>query len=153
MQIRASAAGFTLLELLVVLVMIGVLATTVTLSLAPDTHRQLQDEAWRFARVLETASEQAEHGDPLALSWQPDGYQFLRQADDGQWQPLDDRLLAAHRWPNGISAEQIQNVAKGTIPLMGDGHVTPRVLTLRTSERALAVALSPLGRANVQEVR
>lgn len=142
--------GFTLLELLVVLTMVGVLATTVTLSLAPDTHRQLQDEAWRFARVLEAASEQAEHGDPLALSWQPDGYRFQRQADDGQWQPLnDDPLLSAHNWPDGIHAAQPQAL----LPLTGDGRITARLLSLRTTDRALTVALSPLGRASVQEGR
>jgi general secretion pathway protein H len=149
-------AGFTLLEVLVVIVMIGVLATTVTLSLAPDNHRRLQDEAWRFARVLEAASEQAGEGDPLALEWAPDGYRFLRQGDDGRWQPLErDELLAARHWPDGIVAGlgeggQSMNAAAPML-LVADGHVTPRVLLLGSGQRKLAVTLSPLGRADVVE--
>lgn len=156
MPAMRRAAGFTLLEILVVIVMIGVLATTVTLSLAPDNHRRLQDEAWRFARVLESASEQAGEGDPLALQWAPAGYRFLRQGDDGRWLPLEhDEVLAERRWPSGISAElgegrQGMNIA-APLPLVTDGHVTPRVLLLGSGQRKLAITLSPLGRADVVE--
>lgn len=143
-------AGFTLLEMLVVVMMVGILATTVTLSFAPDTHRQLQDEAWRFAQVLEAASEQAERGDPLALSWQADGYRFWRQSGDGRWLSPDDALLGERRWPSGIRAEPLPDERS---PLAGNGDIVPRVLLLRTDERELAVTLSPLGRATVEESR
>ncbi|XLM23244.1 type II secretion system protein GspH, partial [Chromobacterium piscinae] len=70
---------------MVVMLIIGVLATTVTLSLRPDTHRLLSDEGYRFARVLEQAGDLAEMGDMLALRWNGKGYVFSRQDDDGNW--------------------------------------------------------------------
>jgi len=144
--------GFTLIEVLVVMLIIGVLATTLTLSLAPDTHRQLQDEAYRFARVLEQAVDADEMGDSLGLSWNADGYVFQRQDDGGHWQAINDTFFSARRWPDGISASA--RSVSGDVPpwlLWRDNQSPSLLLTLSSATRHFDLALSPLGRVTVTE--
>jgi len=147
-------AGFTLIELLAVMLIIGIMATTLTLSLAPDTHRTAEDEAWRFARVLEQAVDAAELGQPLALVWNVDGYAFRELDDDGRWQAPSDRFFAPHRWPDGISTDTVKlggvaQAAGQPLWLVEQGQARPYELDLRAGARVRQVLLSPLGKVSV----
>ncbi|UTH72280.1 prepilin-type N-terminal cleavage/methylation domain-containing protein [Chromobacterium sp. IIBBL 290-4] len=148
--------GFTLIEVMVVMLIIGVLATTVTLSLRPDTHRLLNDEAYRFARVLEQAGAAAEMGDTLALSWTGKGYAFSRMNDDGAWETVSEDLLAEHPWPDGIQGETAlldgKPWPKGRpVLLWQDGRAATLALSLAGAGRHLTVLQSPLGRVTVAD--
>lgn len=144
--------GFTLIEVLVVMLILGVMASTLTLSLRPDTHRQVEDEAYRFARVLEQAVDASEMGDPLALEWRSDGVAFLRPAADGRWQAVRDELFAPRRWPDGIHGEVVRASSDTTPWLLWQENQSPRLyLSLRAGERRMDVNLSPLGRVVVSE--
>jgi general secretion pathway protein H len=150
----SRSAGFTLIELLVVMLIIGIMATTLTLSLTPDTHRTAEDEAWRFARVLEQAVDAAELGQPLALVWSSDGYAFRELDDDGRWQAPTDAFFAPHRWPDGISSEAVTlygaaQPAGRPLWLVEQGQARPYALVLRAGERLRRVQLSPLGKVSV----
>ena len=54
----ASTAGFTLIEVLVVLVLIGVIAGLATLSLGNGAERELRKESDRLAAVLRLARDE-----------------------------------------------------------------------------------------------
>jgi type II secretion system protein H len=70
--------GFTLIEMLVVIVIIGILSTTVALSITPSPRRALRTEATRLATLLETANAEALAGQrQLAWAAHADGYDFL----------------------------------------------------------------------------
>lgn len=146
------AHGFTLIEVLVVMLILGAMASTLTLSLKPDTHRLVEDEAYRFARVLEQAVDASEMGDPLALEWTPGGVAFLRRAADGRWRVARDELFAARRWPEGMHGEVVR-AAPDTQPwLLWQENQSPRLyLSLRGGARRIDVHLSPLGRVLVSE--
>ncbi|MDF0605493.1 prepilin-type N-terminal cleavage/methylation domain-containing protein [Neisseriaceae bacterium TC5R-5] len=155
-RFRSAVRGFTLIEVMVVMLIIGVLATTVTLSLRPDTHRLLNDEAYRLARVLEQAVDAAEMGDPLALQWGAQGYALRRRLPSGDWEPLADELLADRRWPEGIQSGALLLGGEPTnmntpVLLWQDGRASVLSLTLQTEQRRVTVTLSPLGRAEVNE--
>ncbi len=99
MQISsANTKGFSLLELLVVTVIIGILVTMFTLSVGlTGGDRELEREAERLSALISLASEDALlQGRDLGLSFIEHGYEFSGQdpnAND-QWRPLmlDDVL-------------------------------------------------------------
>ena len=144
--------GFTLIELMVVLLIIGVLATSVTLSMAPDTHRQLQEEAFRFARVLEQAVDADQDGDTLELSWGATGYTFQRQQAVSRWQEVSSGFFGARRWPEGIRAAQLPGGMAHPPWLLWQDNQSPQLgLSLSSATRRFEVFLSPLGRVSVRE--
>jgi general secretion pathway protein H len=145
--------GFTLLEMLIVMVIIGVMTTTLTLSMAPDTPRRVQDEAYRFARVLEQAVDADEMGDTLGLDWQPDGYAFNRlDASSGRWRTVNDEFFAARRWPDGMRGQSVRvPQGKGPWLLWRDNQSPPLSLRLDSASRRFDLMLSPLGRVTVKE--
>ncbi|MBV8048912.1 MAG: prepilin-type N-terminal cleavage/methylation domain-containing protein [Paludibacterium sp.] len=141
--------GFTLLEVLVVIAIVGILTSAVTLSLRPDSHRQLQDESYRLARVLEQGVAAAEEGDPLALALRADGYAFRRRDRQGRWQAVSDDFFAARQWPDGIRASVVRAPGSPPWPLWLQGQSPWLVLRLQSDERQVDLTLSPLGRVTV----
>jgi general secretion pathway protein H len=103
---RASLRGFTLLELLVVLVIIGVMVAMVTLStnvLGQDS--QVEEETRRFWAVLRQAREEAElQSIDLAVFVGSSEYEFLRfDTRRNEWrQVADDSLYAPRTLPEGL---------------------------------------------------
>jgi general secretion pathway protein H len=97
--------GFTLVELLVVMVVIGVGLGLVVLQLAPDKRAPLREEAGRLALLLENAGLEARaSGRPFAWTGEKNGYQFLTEnslANAKKWVRIEDdspfrpRTLAA----------------------------------------------------------
>jgi general secretion pathway protein H len=103
---RACLRGFTLLELLVVLVIIGVMVAMVTLStnvLGQDS--QVEEETRRFWAVLRQAREEAElQSIDLAVFVGSTEYEFLRfDTRRNEWrQVADDTLYAPRTLPAGL---------------------------------------------------
>jgi general secretion pathway protein H len=104
----ARPSGFTLVEILVVLAIIGVVTGGVLLSFGLlGSDRRLTDEADRLTALLGLAADRAElevrdHG----LRVHHDGYEFLVwDARRREWQPARDDALRARRWPSGLGAE------------------------------------------------
>ena len=94
----SGQAGFTLLELLVACLIVGILAATVSFAI-PDRGAHLGHEADRLARLLAIAKEEALlRAAPIRLDSDLDGYRFLVWRER-RWQPIDeDPLLRARRW-------------------------------------------------------
>ena len=98
--------GFTLLEVLVVVVITAVLVAALTLSVGATSERQLANASERFQALLGHACSQAElSGREIGAVIGADGYTFLRLDGDG-WRALaDDGELRARRWPTGMRVE------------------------------------------------
>lgn len=88
---RLPSPGFTLLELLIVIVLIGVMATFAVLSLGSRAlDDRLDTEARRLNELIALASEEAVlQGTELGFIHTADGYAFLA-LKDGKWLPLED---------------------------------------------------------------
>lgn len=99
--------GFTLLELLVVVVIVAILFTYTTLAIRGDTPEDLiKQEARRLERLVELALEEAIlRGQEYAIEVRPGSYLFLRFKQN-QWTPLtDDKLLHERALPLDMELE------------------------------------------------
>jgi general secretion pathway protein H len=111
-----AGRGFTLLELLVVIVIAGILVTMFTLAVgtAGGTDRELRREATRLESLMRLALEDAGFQvRELGVRFYPDRYEFAAffvndPADprDDVWQPIDGKnVLGGRELPPGFSFE------------------------------------------------
>ena len=93
-----SDAGLSLVEILVAIAILALMATTVTLSMAPGSD-PLRDEADRLALTFRHASQEAMvTGQPVgfALDGNGGGYQFTTYVDGRWWAINDHPTLGRH---------------------------------------------------------
>jgi general secretion pathway protein H len=114
-------AGFTLLEMLVVLLIAGLLITVVALAPTRNRRTDLAEEAQRLATMLESADDQAQVRS-ASIAWEPiaGGYRFDQRGEDGTWRPISDEVLGPHRW-----GAEVTNVS---IRYTGSGNATQRIV-------------------------
>ena len=103
-------AGFTLIEILVAMAIIGVLSVVVVLAVTRDEAADARTEARRLAALLELALGEARaSGESIAWAPSPDGYAFLRKGEDGEWQGFSaDSPYRRRSLPAGVSLGAVQ---------------------------------------------
>ena len=76
--------GFTLIELMVVLVIIGIASAAISLTIKPDPLHLLRKDAERLSQLLQIAQAEARaDGRPISLRADAKGFRFNRRSDDG----------------------------------------------------------------------
>lgn len=98
----SRSIGFTLLEMLVVLMIAGLLISLASLSLTRNPRADLIEEAQRLAFLLEIADDEAQLRGQL-IAWKPlnNGFRFDVRSEK-KWQPLYDDLLGPRHWKSGV---------------------------------------------------
>ncbi len=133
-------SGFSLIELMVVLVMIGLLGTAVLLT-APAPEARLTQQAERLAAHLVRAREEAVMGNrPVALRIDRAGYAFSAMRF-GRWEPLESAPFRAHVFEDDISArfDADQDFARFEFDATGAGEGGQVVLAGQGGERLIAM--------------
>jgi general secretion pathway protein H len=145
--LKARNAGFTLLEILVVIVIIGIILSFASLSIGRSTDRVIQEESQRLAGLITLAAQEAVmQSREMALQFTPGGYEFV-VFDKDQWRRItDDDTLRTRRLPEGVRLDinvEGEAVALGKtdaekpasqprIYLLSSGEVTPFQITLQS---------------------
>lgn len=95
---RRRLSGFTLLELLVVMVIAGIVISLVAVNASPNERGRILDDGQRIARLFELAQEEAQLGArPLAWEGDASGWRFLEATPQG-WQPMRVDVFAPGKW-------------------------------------------------------
>lgn len=91
--------GFTLVELMVALIIIGVVLSMTVISSSPSPLRSLETDAERLSQLFSLAREEAQiRGAPIRFETTRDRYRFIIFRDR-QWRPIeDDTHLRARQW-------------------------------------------------------
>lgn len=142
------AAGFTLVELLIVLAILAAAAATVVLTL-PDARGQLRRQAERFAARLQHAEQEAVLTNRrIAVRVDAKGYGF-RVQHAGQWQPLEAPGLESAVWDADV-APVFQQESALTARFDPAGLAEPMRLVLTLEGERVAVVLEPSGKIKVE---
>ena len=111
---RRRERGFTLVEMLVVMMIIGLFVGLVTVITRPDDRAILGLEADRLSQLLGLAAAEARlTGRAIAWTAEESGYRFWRYSDDADWLEISDsELLRSRILPQGmvISDFRVENM-------------------------------------------
>lgn len=106
--------GFTLIEMLVVLLIMSLLVGLVSTIAQPDDRTLLRVEAERLAQLMEVAATQSRFtGKSIAWTADGPGYRFWQFSEDLGWfEIVNDDLLHARTLPQGmtISNMRVENM-------------------------------------------
>ncbi|MFQ5487017.1 MAG: type II secretion system minor pseudopilin GspH [Gammaproteobacteria bacterium] len=142
---RPACRGFTLLELLVVVLIIGITLGLVVPSLNPDRERGLDEESRRLAALIRLGAEEAVlQGREYAVELAPDGYRFLALEGD-KWLPLQDELLHPRQLPDNLHLEvffegerfdflRAEEEENPRLYILSSGEMTPMEILLSGSD-------------------
>ena len=140
---RRDEQGFTLVELMVVLVIIGLAATAVMLAM-PEPGGSLEAEAERFAARAKAARDSAiVEARPVALQVDAGGYVVSRRRG-GAWQAGPRQA-----WSEGTQAE-LRGALEGGTRFDSTGLAEPLRVALRRRGREVAVEVGPDGSVDVR---
>jgi general secretion pathway protein H len=147
---RARRRGFTLVELMIVLAIIGLAAAAVILT-APDSRPTAAAAAERLVvRLANARAEAILQGRPVALRLDREGSVALRAARGGDWSPLEGAGLVAEPWPAGVTPRLEGEAVRVTFD--PTGLTDPAVLVLADAAGGQAsVRVEATGEARLQQ--
>ncbi|MDR1530245.1 MAG: prepilin-type N-terminal cleavage/methylation domain-containing protein [Burkholderiales bacterium] len=154
---RKKTDGFTLVEILTVLVILSLAVGLVTFNLTRDERRELEREARRLTGAIEYATERARyHHELLGLAALPEGkgWQFLQlpENSDTRWLVIDDDApLAARKLPDHLRFYPQSYAGKeidvhAVLPILPSGRFEPYQFELRNEGWRIRFIVDPLGR-------
>lgn len=171
---RPGADGFTLLEVMVVIVIIAVVVGLAVISLGDNAANRLDEESRRLRTLIRLAADEAVlQGYEIGIAVQTDGYEFQVYDDlSRQWSRMaDDRMFRPRKMPDGISMELFLDDQELVLPvaddeqaddtllpqpqllLLSSGEMTPFELELELELADRRILLRGLPNGTLEEVR
>ena len=151
-------AGFTLIELAVVLAIVAVCVSLIALVVRPDERTAIALEAERLARLLELAAlESRLTASPITWTSDGHGYRFLRHpAADRGVNTLEDATLRPRALPAGMTILRLHIESSPAPALRLDfapnAPALAFVMEISLGAARATISGSPLGRVSVKAV-
>ncbi|WP_245742659.1 type II secretion system minor pseudopilin GspH [Marinobacter segnicrescens] len=134
-------AGFTMIEILVVLVLLGLLASLAIVNLGGGEQRELNSKVRELYVLMQTAAEQAIlNNEELGLVVDEQGYRFLVYDELEQtWRSESERLFQGRNFPEWMSVtlfseDDIPRLARGNDEEDEEGSLRPDIVFYSSAE-------------------
>ena len=133
--------GFTLIEILVVIILLGIIMSLAVLSIGDSQSEQLEEDMRRLLQVMRLAQEEAIlNQQTLAVKFTPRGYRLQRYDAAGKnWLPLAepaffrpvelDESYEIRLYQDGLSVS-LKEEDEGRVLLYASGEMTPFELVI-----------------------
>lgn len=150
-----ASPGFTLIEMLAVLLVMGLLLGLSSAIIRPDERTQLRVESDRLAQLLDlAATEAALSGKPLAWSSDGKSYRFWSRDKDGWIELRNHGSLRARPLPQGMAISHLSIDSRRTqdgmrLEFAAHGTVSAFSLELSLGAERYAIEASPVGEMRV----
>lgn len=143
---RRSEAGFTLVELMVVLVIMGLMASVAVLAVG-RRQPSLAKVADQFgARLVRAKEEAILTNRPVGVRITSQGYAFRARTAAG-WAALEDGPFKPATWGDGVTA--VMGAPYGQISFEASGAAEPLAVTLSRDTRRIRVSVDAAGNVRV----
>ena len=146
---KPSERGFTLIELMVVIFIIGLAAAAVVMNL-PGDERAISDDSSKFAARLASVRDDAIlQSRGMAVWVAPSGYGF-EQREGGEWKPIADRAMRSENWNPGTQAVTGETDGQARISFDSTGLPSgPLDVTLVRGDTQITVRVDAAGEVSV----
>lgn len=133
--------GFTLIEILIVMVIISIVAGVAVLTITTNKNKNIEDFTKQLVNTI-TLSEQEAMLRPatLGIAFTPDSFQFFQF--DKKWILLTDKIYQKHNFPPDMTLTlKVQNKAapldgKPYLIISSNGDVSPFVILIGKHNQA-----------------
>lgn len=144
---RKLNKGFTLIEIMVVVVIVAVLISAVALSFPPVGNKLLKENADRFVALMSLAQDEAIlQSTELAVEITPNGYSFY-QNEGNTWVSFSDAPFSRRQMPKEISTKLLldgisidfegRENDQPQIVILSSGEMTPFSYTLQFKDKSI----------------